>query len=73
MSAIAVGACSEVAQRLTALERDLCNGDAAADWPTPEHLAPLSPIDDVRADAPYRRVAAAEAVRRAVGALEEDP
>lgn len=72
-AAIAVGACSEVARRLPALERDLCGGTAAADWPTPEHLTPLSPIDDVRADAPYRRTAAAEAVRRAVASLEETP
>jgi CO/xanthine dehydrogenase FAD-binding subunit len=31
-----------------------------------EHLAALSPIDDVRATADYRRRAAAELVRRAL-------
>lgn len=68
-AAIAVGACSAVAQRLPALERDMLDGALPGDWPTPAHLEALSPIDDVRADAPYRRAAAAEAVRRAVAGL----
>jgi CO/xanthine dehydrogenase FAD-binding subunit len=33
----------------------------------PEHLAHLAPIDDVRASAEYRREAALELVRRALG------
>ncbi|ANK80272.1 MAG: xanthine dehydrogenase [Rhizobiales bacterium NRL2] len=68
-AAISVGACSEVAQRLPALERDMLVRTLPGDWPTPVHLEALSPIDDVRADAPYRRIAAAEAVRRAVACL----
>ena len=67
---IAVGACSPVAQRLPLLEAAL-----QGQWPDPAlvqpgHLAPLSPIDDVRATASYRRAAALELVRRAVAALQ---
>jgi CO/xanthine dehydrogenase FAD-binding subunit len=66
---VAVGACSPVACRLPALEAAL-----AGEWPdpalvAPEHLAPLAPIDDVRASADYRRTAALELVRRSVAAL----
>lgn len=68
-AAIAVGACSAVAQRLRRLETALIGrhaGDealaAVADWPFDE----LSPIDDVRAGAAYRRRVAAELVRRAL-------
>lgn len=68
-AAIAVGACSAVAQRLRRLETALIGrhaGDEAlaaiADWPFDE----LAPIDDVRASAAYRRRAAAELVRRAL-------
>lgn len=79
-AAIAVGACSAVAQRLRRLETALIGRhagnealDAVADWPFDE----LSPIDDVRASAAYRRRAAAELVRRALRhsheALERDP
>jgi CO/xanthine dehydrogenase FAD-binding subunit len=69
---IAVGACSEVAQRLPLLEAELAG--AALDGSLPavaraEHLAPLSPIDDVRATAAYRRSAALVLVRRALEAL----
>ncbi len=70
---IAVGACSEVARRLPALERNLIGrlpGPALADCVTPDHLAPLSPIDDVRAGAAYRLEAALELLRRG---LTEDP
>ena len=53
---IAVGACSPVARRLPALEAALFGADAAAlrNVPQPAHLAPLAPIDDVRASAGYR-------------------
>lgn len=79
-AAIAVGACSTVAQRLRRLETALIGrlaGDealaAVADWPFDE----LSPIDDVRASAAYRRRTAAELVRRALlyshGQLDRDP
>jgi CO/xanthine dehydrogenase FAD-binding subunit len=57
-AAVAVGACSACAQRLRALENDLVGlpakpGIGAA--VKTEHLAPLSPIDDVRATGDYRR------------------
>ncbi len=67
---VAVGACSEVAQRLPALEAELAGqlaGNVAAsiaDVVRPEHLAHLRPIDDVRGTAAYRREAALELVRR---------
>lgn len=65
---VAIGACSPVAQRLRSLEaalvgRLLDDVDVAM---IAEHLAALSPIDDVRATADYRRRAAAELVRRAL-------
>lgn len=65
---VAVGSCSAVAQRLHGLERDLAGqppelierivGSAAFDA--------LSPIDDVRGTAGYRRAAAREIVARAL-------
>ena len=69
---IAVGACSAVAQRLTALERDLAGRrlePALADIVSPRHLAALTPIDDVRGTAAYRNDAALTLVRRAIGDL----
>jgi CO/xanthine dehydrogenase FAD-binding subunit len=64
---IAVGSCSPVAQRLPALEAAL-KGEVAisnlARLVKPEHLAPLAPIDDVRASADYREEAALVVVRR---------
>ena len=73
---IAVGSCSATAQRLRDLERDLVGLPAkpglGAHVQT-GHLAPLSPIDDVRATAEYRWDASLTLVRRAleacVGAL----
>ena len=67
-AAVAVGACSAVAQRLPALESALIgqNLQAAAGIAAPQHLAALSPIDDVRAPAGYRMDAALEGVRRAL-------
>jgi CO/xanthine dehydrogenase FAD-binding subunit len=69
---IAVGSCSAVAQRLPALEAALAGQrfDAdLADLARPEHLAPLSPIDDVRGTAAYRRQAALTIVQRAIREL----
>jgi CO/xanthine dehydrogenase FAD-binding subunit len=65
---VAVGACSPVARRLTALEEDLRGlpVEALASAVTPEHLVDLAPIDDVRATADYRRLAALTLVRRAL-------
>jgi CO/xanthine dehydrogenase FAD-binding subunit len=63
---VAVGSASEKAQRLTMLESALV-GMSALELPSralrPEHLASLSPIDDVRATASYRL----EAARHLVG------
>ena len=68
---LAVGACSEVAQRLTGLETRL-QGALAAEAPDmvrDEDFASLSPLDDVRASAPYRRHGARVLVRRALDSL----
>jgi CO/xanthine dehydrogenase FAD-binding subunit len=65
---MAVGACSEVAQRLTGLEADLAGRPASPETAAivgPAHLETLSPIDDVRGTAAYRRDAAVVLVRRA--------
>ena len=70
--ALAVGACSPVARRLTAVETALRGqplGDLSGLIRAEDVTAPLSPIDDVRATADYRLGAAVELVRRAVGAL----
>jgi CO/xanthine dehydrogenase FAD-binding subunit len=68
---VAVGACSEVARRLPALEAALVGQalDALPDVVIREHLSPLSPIDDVRGSAEYRREAALVLVRRALAEL----
>ena len=68
-AAVAVGAASPVAQRLSELEADL-QGLAADKKPSavlaPRHLAGLAPIDDVRATAAYRLEAALAAVGAAL-------
>jgi CO/xanthine dehydrogenase FAD-binding subunit len=66
---IAVGACSARAQRLPALEAALLGQPPEATVVRAEHLDALSPIDDVRGTATYRRAAALELVRRAVDAI----
>jgi CO/xanthine dehydrogenase FAD-binding subunit len=66
---IALGACSAVAQRLPDAEAALIGRRADAGLSSAlraEHLAALSPIDDVRASAAYRRKAALILIRRAV-------
>lgn len=66
---IAVGACSAVAQRLVKLEHALDGISVDADLAaivTPNSLTELTPIDDIRASADYRREAAAALVRRAI-------
>jgi CO/xanthine dehydrogenase FAD-binding subunit len=68
-AAVAVGSCSAVAQRLPALEAALRGRKADASIAAaiaPEHFIALSPIDDVRGSAEYRRVAAREIVARAL-------
>ncbi|NDC08388.1 MAG: xanthine dehydrogenase family protein subunit M [Oxalobacteraceae bacterium] len=67
--ALSVGACSAVAQRLTALERKLIGqpaNSALVDQITPDDLLMLSPIDDVRGTAKYRVDAALTLVRRVI-------
>jgi CO/xanthine dehydrogenase FAD-binding subunit len=69
---IAVGACSPVAKRLPALELALIGQRPAAGLATlvtPEHLAPLSPIDDVRGTADYRLDATLTLLRRTIAEL----
>lgn len=71
---LAVGACSARAQRLRALEQTLAGAAAKPGIGAlvrPEHLEPLSPIDDVRATAAYRRDAALTLVARALDACVE--
>jgi CO/xanthine dehydrogenase FAD-binding subunit len=68
---VAVGACSAVAMRLPAAEARLRGApadDALGDLLRAEDFAALTPIDDVRASADYRRAAALELTRRAVRA-----
>lgn len=66
-AAVSVGACSEVARRLPDLEGALV-GRAIQDDPAavvdPGHFDHLTPIDDPRASADYRRQAAQILVRR---------
>jgi len=68
---LAVGACSAAAVRLPALEAALIGRPVteAAAALQPSHLDLLRPIDDGRADAPYRRHAAATLVRRCLNEL----
>lgn len=73
--AVAVGACSEVAQRLPALERRVLGMPVAelagrvASLADRDALAPLSPLDDVRGSSEYRREAAAQLVARGLAEL----
>jgi N-methylhydantoinase B len=70
---VAVGACSAVARRLPQLERALLGQPLAAapDLVKADHFAPLSPIDDVRASATFRRAAAVDAVRDLLAGLAD--
>jgi CO/xanthine dehydrogenase FAD-binding subunit len=66
---IAVGACSAVPLRIPALESALAGrafDRTLVDVLAPEHLAVLTPIDDVRGGAVYRRDAAAQLIREAL-------
>ena len=71
---VAVGSCSAKALRLTTLEHTLQRlpfnrgiGSAVMQ----EHLAPLTPIDDVRSTAAYRRDASLTIIQRALDACVE--
>ncbi|MBU75308.1 MAG: xanthine dehydrogenase [Rhodospirillaceae bacterium] len=76
-AAIAVGACAPVAVRLRDIEAAL-QGQSCADAEASLRdsksriMTALSPIDDVRGTAGYRREAAAELVTRLVGRLCKD-
>jgi CO/xanthine dehydrogenase FAD-binding subunit len=64
---IAVGACSPVARRLPALEAALIGAPLdrrLGERLDPAHLAPLSPIDDIRGSAVYRSDVTATLLRR---------
>jgi CO/xanthine dehydrogenase FAD-binding subunit len=66
---LAVGACSAAAKRMAAAERRLVGAPAhtgLGELVRAGDLAALSPIDDMRASAQYRRDAALTLVRRAI-------
>jgi CO/xanthine dehydrogenase FAD-binding subunit len=68
-ASICVGSCSPTAVRLAELEKALTGTAAGPDIHQllkAEHFSCLSPIDDVRATAAYRREAAQTLVRRAL-------
>jgi CO/xanthine dehydrogenase FAD-binding subunit len=72
---VAVGSCSAMARRLRALESDLIGAsvrDGLGEVVGPEHLAPLSPIDDVRATSEYRMDASLRLVKRALNSCAEN-
>jgi CO/xanthine dehydrogenase FAD-binding subunit len=67
---VAAGACSAAAKRLAQVERRLIGAAAdeeIAERVRQEDLVALSPIDDLRGSADYRRDAALTLVRRAIG------
>ena len=69
---VAVGSCSPVAVRIPMLENALRGQRLDRDLsaiPAAEHLALLSPIDDVRASAAYRKEAALTLIRRSLERL----
>ncbi|TAK00672.1 MAG: xanthine dehydrogenase family protein subunit M [Chloroflexota bacterium] len=69
---LAVGACSPVARRLPTLEAELAGRTlepGIGDLVRADHLTALSPIDDVRGTAGYRRASALVLVRRALEEL----
>lgn len=63
---IAVGSCSPVAQRLEKLEADIIGLKPEQVAVTLEHLAPLTPIDDVRGSGDYRLDVVARQCERAI-------
>lgn len=74
-AAVAVGACSLVARRISTLESRLIGRTRNADLAElvrPADLGELSPISDVRGTAEYRREAALTLLRRALRALADE-
>ncbi|MEX0277530.1 MAG: xanthine dehydrogenase family protein subunit M [Ruegeria sp.] len=63
---IAVGSCSAIAKRLTALEANLIGQDPSDIRISPVDLAALTPIDDVRGTATYRLDAVQHQIQRSV-------
>lgn len=63
---VAVGSCAPAAVRLRALEAALVGHAPHGGLVTAAHLAPLSPISDIRGSAEYRLAAVAELLRRAL-------
>ena len=69
---VAVGSCAAMARRLPRLESRLVGRPVGIDLGALVEiadLAPLTPIDDLRASAAYRRDATATLLRRALCAL----
>ena len=69
---VAVGACSEIAMRLAALEEAMVGRHVDGDLGmavTEDHLGALAPIDDIRAPAAYRRRAAFVLVTRLINEI----
>ena len=66
---LSVGACSEVAQRLEALEAALVGQPLSGELVTPGYFAHLSPLDDHRGTAAYRLDAAVTLTRRLLESL----
>jgi len=75
-AAISVGSCNAVATRLSEAEAFLSgkrlSHETIAHMPERMVTDVLQPIDDLRSDATYRRIAAGELVRRCIGALVPD-
>ena len=65
----AVGACAATAQRLPALEQALLGNSLDPDIATAAHFGHLTPIDDIRASATYRRHAALQVTRDVIADL----
>lgn len=66
---LAVGACSATAQRLPTLEAALIGHKLDPAVATQAHVAHLSPLDDIRASAAYRRAAALQLMRDLIADL----
>lgn len=72
---IAIGACSEVAMRLSQLEKELEGkmfSSVIQQVVKPHHLESLKPINDVRASAEYRKRAALIMVQRVLGRVAKN-
>jgi CO/xanthine dehydrogenase FAD-binding subunit len=68
---VAVGACSPVARRMPELEAQLRGQSDVSGLVTPQHLASLSPIDDVRGSAEYRLDVVVPMIQRTLSQMME--